>query len=60
MSNYQQPDFRNPTPATVPTVANAINGDFVGTGTTRAANFVEPGLSDRDDPHGTWRGIKKS
>jgi hypothetical protein len=37
----------------------ASDGDVLGV-TTTPVNYVEPGLSDKDDPHGTWRGLKKS
>jgi hypothetical protein len=58
MANYQQPDFRNPSPSTPPTVAPTPNADAIGTGTTRV-NVIEPGISDKDDPARTWRGPKK-
>jgi hypothetical protein len=60
MANFVQPDYRNPSPSPLPTVSTTPHADFVGTGTTRAASFIEPGLSDRDDPARVIRGPNKT
>jgi hypothetical protein len=59
MSNYVQPDFRNPSPTPAPTCANGINADPLGT-SIAPVNYLEPTLDDKIDPHRTGRGPGKT
>jgi hypothetical protein len=59
MAPYIQPDFRIPAPPTPPTCSNAIHADALQVSTVRT-NYVEPGVSDKDDPQRVIRGPKKS
>jgi len=59
MANYIQPDYRVPAPTPAPTCTNTINADPIGT-SVAPVNYIEPGLSNADDPHRTIRGPNKT